>query len=140
MAGFRGAPVRFGVRFSSRTKPSDFSRLSPTTSGLFLADADGKNEHPLLPASGLDYNASYSKDGKWILFTSERGGSADVYRVHPDGSGLQQLTSATSYDDQAALSPDGRTLAFVSTRGSGNRERLALGPAQPPVHQSDQEL
>ena len=54
-----------------------------------------------------------------ILFTSERGGSADVYRVHPDGSGLQQLTSATSYDDQAALSPDGRTLAFVSTRGAG---------------------
>jgi len=96
-----------------------FSRLAPTSSRLYLADADGKNERPLLPATGLDYNASFSADGKWIIFTSERGGSADIYRVHPDGSGLERLTDAPSYDDQAALSSDGRTLAFVSTRGGG---------------------
>src|SRR5712692_2349496 len=58
-----------------------FSRLAPTYIGLFLADADGKNERPLMPATGLDYNASFSTDGKWILFTSERAGSADIYRV-----------------------------------------------------------
>jgi Tol biopolymer transport system component len=96
-----------------------FTRLAPTSSGLFLADADGKNEHALPPATSLDYNASFSADGKWILFTSERGGSADIYRVHPDGSRLERLTTGPSYDDQAALSPDGRTLAFVSTRGGG---------------------
>ncbi len=96
-----------------------FSRLAPTRSGLFLADADRSKERPLLPATTLDYNASFSADGKWILFTSERGGSADIYRVHPDGSGIEQLTEGPSYDDQAALSPDGRTLAFVSTRGGG---------------------
>jgi TolB protein len=96
-----------------------FSRLAPARSGLFLADADGKNERPLLPATGLDYNASFSADGKWVIFTSERGGSADIYRVHPDGSGIEQLTQGPSYDDQATLSPDGHTLAFVSTRGGG---------------------
>ena len=96
-----------------------FSRLAPTRIGLFLADADGKNERPLLPATGLDYNASFSADGQWIMFTSERAGSADIYRMHADGSGLERLTEGPSYDDQAALSPDGRTLAFVSTRESG---------------------
>ena len=30
-----------------------FSRLAPTHVGLFLADADGKNERPLLPATSL---------------------------------------------------------------------------------------
>jgi Tol biopolymer transport system component len=99
-----------------------FSRLQPVRIGLFLADRDGGNERPLLPATGLDYNPSFSADGKWILFTSERGGSADIYRVHPDGSGIQQLTDSPSYDDQAALSPDGHTLAFVSTRDHGTAD------------------
>jgi Tol biopolymer transport system component len=97
-----------------------FSRFGPTKIGLFLADKDGGNERPLLPTNGMDYNPAFSADGKWILFTSERGGSADVYRVHPDGSGLEQLTDGPSYDDQAALSPDGHALAFVSTREGGN--------------------
>ena len=96
-----------------------FTRNAPAHSGLFLADADGKNERPLLPATSLDYNASFSADGKWVIFTSERGGSADIYRVHPDGAGVERLTESPSYDDQAALSPDGHTLAFVSTRGGG---------------------
>jgi TolB protein len=96
-----------------------FSRFGPTKIGLFVADRDGKNERPLFTANGLDYNPSFSADGKWIVFTSERGGSADVYRMHPDGSGLEELTDGPSYDDQAALSPDGGTLAFVSTRDGG---------------------
>src|ERR1700730_9743963 len=96
-----------------------FNRLAPVRIGLFLSDADGRNERALLPATGLDYDASFSADGKWIVFTSEREGSADIYRVHPDGTGLEQITDSPSYDDQAALSPDGRTLAFISTREGG---------------------
>jgi TolB protein len=96
-----------------------FSRLGPTVTGLFLADPDGRNERPLLPATNLDYNASFSADGKWIVFTSERAGSSDIHRVRPDGSGLERLTDSPAYDDQGTLSPDGRTLAFVSTRENG---------------------
>jgi TolB protein len=64
-----------------------------------------------------DYNASFSHDGRWVLFTSEREGSADIYRVRPDGAGLERLTDDPAFDDQAALSPDGKYLAFVSSRG-----------------------
>lgn len=96
-----------------------FSRVGPTRIGLFVANADGRNEHALLPADSLDYTPSFSADGKWIVFTSERGGSADLFRVHPDGSGLERLTDDPAYDDQGALSPDGSTLAFVSSREGG---------------------
>ena len=48
------------------------------------------------PSSGLDYDAIFSADGKWIVFTSERDGAgdgqADLWRVHPDGTGLERLT------------------------------------------------
>jgi TolB protein len=96
-----------------------FSRVGPTRIGLFLADANNSNERALLPADSLDYNPSFSADGKWIVFTSERTGSADIYRVHPDSSGLERLTDDPAFDDQAALSPDGSTLVFVSTREGG---------------------
>jgi Tol biopolymer transport system component len=96
-----------------------FARLAPSTIGLFVADANGQNERPLLPPDTRDYNASFSRDGQWIVFTSERAGSADVYRVHLNGSGLERLTDDPAFDDQGSLSPDGRTLAFVSTRAGG---------------------
>ena len=94
------------------------NRIGPSTSTLFVANADGSGEHPLLLSSGFDYHASVSADGRWIVFTSERNGlgQADLYRVHPDGTGLERLTDSPALDDQGVLSPDGRTVAFVSTR------------------------
>lgn len=95
------------------------NRLGPSQMVLYIANADGSKERPLFPVSGFDYNASFSSDGNWIVFTSERPGSgeADLYRVHPDGSGLERLTDDPALDDQAAFSPDGNQIAFVSTRG-----------------------
>ena len=94
------------------------NRIGPSSSGLYVANADGTNEHKLLPGNTFDYHASYSADGQWIVFTSERAGDgqADVYRVHADGTGLEQLTDNPAFDDQATLSPDGKQSAFVSTR------------------------
>jgi Tol biopolymer transport system component len=89
---------------------------------LFIANADGTAERKLFPASSFDYDASFSADGKWIVFTSERNGSADIYRARLDGSGLERLTDDPAYDDQAALSPDGNHVAFVSSRGSGTTD------------------
>jgi Tol biopolymer transport system component len=94
-------------------------RLGPSGAEMFVAEADGAGEHPLLSSPGFDYNASFSPDGEWIVFTSERNGSADLYRVRPNGSGLERLTDEPAFDDQAAFSPEGRQLAFISTRASG---------------------
>ena len=94
------------------------NRIGPSNAELFVANTDGTSEHPLLSKSGFDYHASYSANGQWISFTSERTGSgqADIYRVHPDGSALERLTDSPALDDQSALSPNGSKVAFVSTR------------------------
>jgi Tol biopolymer transport system component len=94
------------------------NRIGPSVSELYIANADGSNEHKLFEKSGFDYHASFSVAGNWIVFTSERNGlgQADIYRVHPDGTGVERLTDDPALDDQASLSPDGTKLAFVSTR------------------------
>src|SRR5262245_34183267 len=67
---------------------------------LYTAAADGSDERPLLGVRDWDYDGAWSPDGASIVFTSERGGSADLYRVKPDGSGLERLTEDPAYDDQ----------------------------------------
>jgi Tol biopolymer transport system component len=86
---------------------------------LYTAAADGSDERPLLQVRDWDYDGTWSPDGASIVFTSERDGSADLYRVKPDGTGLERLTDDPAYDDQAAFAPDAKQLVFVSTRKGG---------------------
>jgi Tol biopolymer transport system component len=94
-------------------------RIAPTQATLFISNADGSGQRSLTKPGSLDYNPSWSSKGDWVVFTSERNGSADLYRIHPDGSGLERLTEDPAYDDQAAFSPDGKRIVFVSTRANG---------------------
>jgi Tol biopolymer transport system component len=94
------------------------NRIGPSSSDLYIASADGSGERKLLQNSVFDYHASFSADGAWALFTSERNGlgQSDVFRARLDGSGAEPLIASSSMDDAATLSPDGSRLAFVSTR------------------------
>jgi len=103
----RGSTPRYTIAFKN---------FAPNNTDIFIADRDGGHARPLVPETALDYNASFSRDGQWVVFTSHRSGSADIYRVHPDGSELKRLTDDPAFDDQGVLSPDGKSLAFVSSR------------------------
>ena len=101
----------------------------PGQIGLFIAAADGSDERPLLAVRDADYDPAWAPDGASIVFTSEREGSADLFRVKPDGTALERLTDNPAYDDQAAFSPDGRQLVFVSSRHDGIAAFVDDGPA-----------
>ena len=93
-----------------------YASFGPVATALYVADADGSNERRLLEGSVLDMNPSFAPDGRSVLFTSRRNGSADIYRVKLDGSSLERLTDDRAFDDQAVMSPNGREIAFVSSR------------------------
>lgn len=94
-------------------------RVGPVTSELYISNADGSGEHRLLPTDGFDYHASFSKDGQWIIFTSERDGlgQSNLYRVKVNGTDLQRLTDHPGVSDAAVFSPTNpNIIAFVSSR------------------------
>jgi len=99
---------------------------SPTRSELYIAGPDGRNARKLAAGLELDYNASFSADGAWVVFTSERHGSSDIFRVRANGMDVERLTDNPAFDDQGALSPDGSLLAFVSTRDTGSTDIYIL--------------
>ncbi|KAK4497791.1 hypothetical protein PRZ48_010445 [Zasmidium cellare] len=94
------------------------NRIAPSTSTLYIANADGTDARRLLGnESRYEYHASFSPDGEWVTFTSERNGdgNSDPYRVRTNGSDLQELIATPSVEDAGVLSPDGTQLAYVST-------------------------
>ena len=75
LAGFSGFVETSRATASAKEKGVMLmNRIGPSTSELYVANADGTNERKLLADSTYDYHASFSSDGKWIVFTSERNG------------------------------------------------------------------
>ena len=93
-----------------------YAILVPLNTGIFIANADGTNERMLVSDAMFDSNAAFAPDGRWVLFSSRRHGSVDIYRVQIDGTHLERLTDDVAFDDQAVMAPDGRHVAFVSSR------------------------
>lgn len=80
---------------------------------------------------GYDAEGSYSPDGQWICFASNRraysgelteeeqalfendpASAMDLYRMRSDGSGGERLTTAIGYDGGPFYSPDGQQVCF----------------------------
>jgi Tol biopolymer transport system component len=68
----------------------------------------------------VDYEASWSPDGKQIVLISSRHGGMKVHVLDAKsanhGSDMRQLTTGEAEDDSPSWSPDGKMITFVSIR------------------------
>jgi len=83
---------------------------------IFVAGLDGSNLRRLTSSPGYDAEATISRDGEWIVFTSVRDGDPDLYKMRRDGSGLTRLTSEVGYDGGAFFSYDGSLIVYRAYR------------------------
>jgi hypothetical protein len=59
---------------------------------IFLARIDGSNPRNLTDAPGNDGHPWFSRDGKWIVFESDRTGTWEIWKVHIETRKAIQLT------------------------------------------------
>ena len=70
-APLSGGPAS-AVRPATAEYTIAFASFAPNNSDIFIADRDGGHAHPLMPHAAADYDASFSSNGQWVLFTSHR--------------------------------------------------------------------
>ena len=92
---------------------------------IYWMDLKTGTSNQLTFGDHLDLYPSWSPDGSQIVFTSNRGGNYDIYRIDADGSGLEQLTTTLDDEEELEWSPDGAQIAYllVKTLESGQQER-----------------
>ncbi len=70
---------------------------------VYVVDETGGPIQPLAHKAGFsDVNPSWSRDGKWIYFGSNRTGRAAVWRAPSDGGDAQQVTTFGSTNPEGA--------------------------------------
>jgi Tol biopolymer transport system component len=67
-------------------------------------------------AKGPSYLHGWSPDGRWLVYTGQRAGDFDVYRISVNGGEETRLTSAPGLDDGPEFTPDGAHIYFNSAR------------------------
>jgi hypothetical protein len=83
-----------------------------------------------LKLAGLDdaLNPIFTPDGRAVVFSGNKGGLIDLYRIELETGDLVQLTSDPFADLEPAVTPDGHAIVFVTERFSMNLDTLEPGP------------
>jgi Tol biopolymer transport system component len=95
------------------------SQAEEGKSDIWTIDADGGSPRRLTLDPGNENTPSWSRDGRWIYFVSDRSGADEIWRIPATGGSEERVTHGGG--SFAYESADGRTLFFM-------RATLANGP------------
>jgi tricorn protease len=131
----------FGMALGSTpasAEPIKFARYPHVSQGklvfsyhgdIWIANENGSNPQRLTAHVARDTFPRLSPDGRWVAFTSDRFGNADVFLIPATGGEPKQLTFATGNDTVLNWAPDGKSVLITTTSGTSPwRNPLALVP------------
>jgi TolB protein len=78
-------------------------------------------------SKGPSYLHGWSPDGRWLVYTGQRNGEFDVYKIRVSGGDELRLTSAPGLDDGPEFTPDGAYIYFNASR-SGRMQIWRMRP------------
>lgn len=110
---------------------------------IFSSDLQGKNIQRLTQDRGYDAEGSYSPDGQWIAFASNRAGYTeklegedkklfeqdssymmDIFIMKQDGSQVKRLTTSKGYDGGPFFSANGKKITWRRFSPNGSTAEI----------------
>jgi eukaryotic-like serine/threonine-protein kinase len=101
-------------RWSPDGRSIVFDSTASGNLGLYTIAADGGSPRPLVVDSYLNAAASFSRDGHWVYFVSDRTGEYQVWKVPSEGGRLVQATFHGGW--MPMESTDGKVLYYLKTQ------------------------
>jgi serine/threonine-protein kinase len=128
------AVVHMSPRWAPDGKRLVYRRVQLPQSDLVVLDLATGAHHWLTHDDVVDVNPAWSPSGRFIYFSSPRGGGLNFWRIAVSAAGTsasapQQLTTGAGDDLEPSVSPDGKRVAFSISRIEADIWRLPLDPA-----------
>jgi Tol biopolymer transport system component len=102
---------------------------------IWTIPARGGVPSPVTSDEAVDWNPVWSRDGRWLHFGSDRGGSMNLWRVEVDEAsgnvlGSPEALTAGGAGFRGPMSPsaDGRRIAYTERTDTSNIERIRFDP------------
>jgi dipeptidyl aminopeptidase/acylaminoacyl peptidase len=110
-------PYRYASDWSRDGKYVLFTQRTTTTGeDVWLLPMNGSGEaRPVVATQFNEAQAQFSPDGRWIAYTSDDGGAAQVYAMAVAGGPRRQLPVTGGMEPR--WRPDGRELFFITPGG-----------------------
>src|SRR5262249_10208988 len=129
--GWAGTP-----RWSPNGREVVFDLARGTDRDIYVVDVEGGAPRRITTEPSDEGLASYSRDGKWIYFGSNRTGDSEIWKAPAAGGQAVQVTRHGGFSPFE--SPDGRYVYY--TKNVDANTPLAQGIWRTPVDGSEEEL
>jgi TolB protein len=111
-----------------------FRRIEKAKSDIMVVHVASKATSSVTDDNVIDVNPDWSRSGRFIIYSSARGGGLNLWRVRvaPDGRSTgppQQLTNGAGDDLELSVAPVGNRLAFSVLGINSDIWRLPVDPA-----------
>jgi len=115
------------LRFSPNDRKIAYAASTKGPHGeLGVVDLDSGNVHQLTHDNALVLSPAWSADGRFLYFTSSRGGTMNIWKIAETGGVLEQITAGQGDDAQLDVSADGKRMVFSTFHVNINIAQLDL--------------
>ena len=94
---------------------SNHIREEQNQSNVFTMPVEGGTPKRIT-TTGPSYLHGWSPDSKFLVYTAQRNGEFDIYKIPSAGGTETKLTNTPGLDDGPEYTPDGKYIYFNSTR------------------------
>ena len=136
---------KVAAEYTERAKPvkGRYSWSFDDQFDIFQSDLSGKNVKRLTKELGYDAEGSYSADGQWIAFASNRSMYSDqfsdadqkilqrdpsyameIYIMKADGTAVKRLTKSAGYDGGPFFSADSKKITWRRFNTDGSKAEI----------------